>query len=245
MTGLARIAFGVAALSVVLGLGAAPAAAQFGGLVDIGSATGTIIIVPPGGPAAAPGAPARRQLVAVKIRQVINFQGNNPFNQEDPVNNFNGATFDDLATVIAVSEGGAAAANGAAAAGDLSACIQTIAMAPSATAPPDFRFASFDIDANVGSCNLLADGSTGSALIVQTPPNGDPGFDSGEAFPDALVGLFTIIDPAGNSVRLLDDVPVTITIRATNGFTVAITLKVVSQGGDEFNLVVTNVVEVT
>lgn len=239
-----------------------PAQAQFGGIEDVTRATGSITIVPPGGSAttsptvsaqdSGPGIQedfGRRRIVSIKIKQTINVIGNNPNNQEEPVQNDDGVTFDNLEQTVAANDNvdvGLVNNNGGG--GDLSACIATVAMQPSGTAPPDFRFASFDINPNNGSCALVADGSTGSALIVQTPPDGGDVAD-GVAFPDALVGLFTIIDPApnsfsGNGVLLTSNVPVTITVRATNGFTAAITLTIIPQGGDNFTLMVTNVVQV-
>ena len=229
-----------------------PAAAQAQSSVEleITGTSGTITIVAPGTPRdAVTGTPGllgqqqqRRRLVSIKVQRIDNFQGNNPLNQEEPVQNFDGQTFDSVAETVAASTGNAGVVNG-----DLSGCIRTVTMQPSGTAPANFRFASFDIDPNNGSCNLVADGSTGSALIVQTPPDGgDPG--DGVAFPDVGVGLFTIINPApdsfsGSGVLLTSNTPVTITIRATNGFTVAISFQIVPLGGDNFQLQVSNVVQ--
>lgn len=206
------------------------------GEVRVGGARAQIRIVPntvgPG-----PGQ-LKRRLVDVRVARVVAVSGNNPTNQRQPVNNFNGQEFSSLSDTITASQGGLVSGGGQ----GLDNCVATVSMKLSGTAPANFRFASFDIDPNTGSCVLVADGSTGSALIVQTPPNGaNPG--QGEAFPDASVGLFTQVSPAGTA-SMFNNTPITVTVRATNGFTVAITMTLIPKGGNEFDLQVTSVVEV-
>ncbi|MEM7406342.1 MAG: hypothetical protein AAF458_13675 [Pseudomonadota bacterium] len=206
------------------------------GEVRVGGARAQIRIVPNTvGPRAGQ---LKRRLVDVRVARVVAVTGNNPTNQRQPVNNFNGQEFTSLSDTITASQGGLVAGGGQ----GLDNCVTTVSMKLSGTAPANFRFASFDIDPNTGSCVLVADGSTGSALIVQTPPNGaNPG--QGEAFPDASVGLFTQVSPAGTA-SMFNNTPITVTVRATNGFTVAITITLIPKGGNEFDLQVTSVVQV-
>ncbi len=231
-------------LVVALMLGSGSAMAQFGGEVSVGKGRTSIRIVAPGavaGSGAVSPTQGVRRFVSRTIKQINIVNGNNPLNQIDPVRNNNGQVFADLEDAVNANQGN----NNNNGAGLDNCQGVTVQMQASATAPADFRFASLDIDPNDGSCTVVADGSTGSALIAQIPSAGGTDFTAAEVFPDRLVGLFEF-DPAGAlNVRVPLDVPTTVTIKATNGFTVRITVTVSALGGGEFNFTVNAIQQVT
>ena len=210
------------------------APAEWRGEIDLGEARGSILIVP---------SMEGRKIVGIRILQIRNIQGNNPLNPDQPVYNRDGTTYDSLDDLLDVDSGVSPPAEDATPAA--SACDGTYDMKHSGSAPATHRFASIEVDANTGDCvQVHEDGSTGSFLIVQTPPDADPGFQ-GVAFPDMLAGTWTIIDPApndasGNGVRLLDNTPYTLTIQATTGVQVQVTIRIISQGGGEYKLEISN-----
>ena len=224
-------------MAATLGCGAPQVHAQDvaeEGEVSVGTARAQIRIVPK---TIGPGAgQLKRRVLDVRVSRVVAVSGNNPTNQRQPVNNFNGQEFTSLSDTITASQGGLVAGGGQ----GLTNCIGTVSMQLSGTAPANFRFASFDINPNTGSCVLVADGSTGSALIVQAPGGGG---GQAEAFSDALVNLFTVIAPA-NPAILFNNTPITVRVRATNGFTADITMTLIPRGGVEFDLQVTSVVQI-
>ena len=179
----------------------------------------------------------RRKIVSIRILQVRNERGNNPLNQKQPVNNLNGTTYSSLSeTLDVLLNRGATTQVGTSS----TQCTGTYTMKHSGGAPADHRFASIEVDPNTGKCKKVhEDGSSGSFLIVQTPPDADP--SDGVAFPDVLVGLWTIINPppndaSGNGVRLTNNTPITITVQSTSGVRVQVTIQIIPQGGNEYKL---------
>ncbi len=148
---------------------AGPVLAQ-GGEVSVGTGKTSIRIVAPGtGGNNVTRLQTNRQFVSRLLKQVTIINGNNPLNQIDPVRNNNGQVFASLEDAVNANQGN----NNGGGGGGLANCQGvTVQMQASGTAPPDFRFASLDIDPNTGDCTVVADGSTGSALIAQIPANG-------------------------------------------------------------------------
>jgi len=183
-----------------------------------------------------------RRIVSIKILQVRNLRYNNPFHQEQPVNNLNGTTYSSLTeTMNALLSGSQSATNQTAVS---SHCIGTYNMKQSPTAPPDHRFASIDVDPNTGQCIRVRNDSDGSYLIIQTPPDADP--SHGVAFPDMLAGIWRIINPApndasGNGVLLYNNTPITITVKSMSGVKVQVTLKIIPKGGNEYDVQVIDI----
>lgn len=220
---------------------AGPVLAQ-GGEVSVGTGKTSIRIVAPGtgGNKVTP-LQTNRQFVSRVLKQVTIINGNNPLNQIDPVRNNNGQVFASLEDAVNANQGN----NNGGGGGGLANCQGvTVQMQASGTAPPDFRFASLDIDPNTGDCTVVADGSTGSALIAQIPANGGVDFTAAEVFPDRLVGLFEFDPPGAIDVDVPLDTPTTVTIKATNGFTVQITVTVSALGGGEFSFTVNAIQQV-
>lgn len=220
---------------------AGPVLAQ-GGEVSVGTGKTSIRIVAPGtgGNNVTP-LQTNRQFVSRVLKQVTIINGNNPLNQIDPVRNNNGQVFASLEDAVNANQGN----NNGGGGGGLANCQGvTVQMQASGTAPPDFRFASLDIDPNTGDCTVVADGSTGSALIAQIPANGGVDFTAAEVFPDRLVGLFEFDPPGAIDVDVPLDTPTTVTIKATNGFTVQITVTVSALGGGEFSFTVNAIQQV-
>jgi hypothetical protein len=212
--------------------------------VSVGTGKTSIRIVAPGtgGNNVTP-LQTNRQFVSRVLKQVNIVNGNNPLNQIDPVRNNNGQVFADLQDAVNANQGNDTGNNGGG--GGLANCQGvTVQMQASGTSPPDFRFASLDIDPNTGDCTVVADGSTGSALIAQIPANGGVDFTRAEVFPDRLVGLFEFDPPGAIDVDVPLDVPTTVTVRATNGFTVQITVTVSALGGGEFSFTVNAIQQV-
>ncbi len=238
---LLKKSLAVGAFAVLL-LGGGEAIAQ-GNAISVGSGKTSIRIVAPGtgGNNVTP-LQTNRQFVSRVLKQVTIINGNNPLNQIDPVRNNNGQVFADLEDAVNANQGN----NNNDGGGDGLANCQgvTVQMQASGTAPPDFRFASLDIDPNNGDCTVVADGSTGSALIAQIPANGGADFTAAEVFPDRLVGLFEFDPPGAIDVDVPLDVPTTVTVKATNGFTVQITVTVSALGGGEFSFTVNAIQQV-
>ncbi|WP_281016360.1 MULTISPECIES: hypothetical protein [unclassified Minwuia] len=220
---------------------AGPVLAQ-GGEVSVGTGKTSIRIVAPGtGGNNVTRLQTNRQFVSRVLKQVTIINGNNPLNQIDPVRNNNGQVFASLEDAVNANQGN----NNGGGGGGLANCQGvTVQMQASGTAPPDFRFASLDIDPNTGDCTVVADGSTGSALIAQIPANGGVDFTAAEVFPDRLVGLFEFDPPGAIDVDVPLDTPTTVTIKATNGFTVQITVTVSALGGGEFSFTVNAIQQV-
>ncbi len=63
-------------------------------------------------------------------------------------------------------------------------------------------------------------------------------------FPDRLVGLFEFDPPGAIDADVPLDTPTTVTIKATNGFTVQITVTVSALGGGEFSFTVNAIQQV-
>lgn len=230
------------AITMVLLLGSGAMVAAFGAEVSVGKGSTSLRIVAPDA-GTGPGSPARgqRRFVSRTIKQINIINGNNPLNQIDPVRNNNGQVFAQLQDAVNANQGINNNDNGA----GLANCQGvTVQMQASATAPADFRFASLDIDPNDGSCTVVADGSSGSALIAQIPSNGGTDFAAAEVFPDRLVGLFEFDPPGALNVRVPLDVPTTVTLKASNGFTVQITVTVSALGGGEFSFTVNAIQQV-
>lgn len=214
-----------------------------GAEVSVGTGKTSIRIVAPGtgGNNVTP-LQTNRQFVSRVLKQVTIINGNNPLNQIDPVRNNNGQVFAALEDAVNANQGNN---NNGGGGGGLANCQGvTVQMQASGTAPPDFRFASLDIDPNNGDCTVVADGSTGSALIAQIPANGGVDFTAAEVFPDRLVGLFEFDPPGAIDVDVPLDTPTTVTIKATNGFTVQITVTVSALGGGEFSFTVNAIQQV-
>ncbi len=204
--------------------------------IQLGTAKAKIIVLPLG---------KGRKIVALRILQVRNVRGNNPLNQKQPVNNLNGITYSSLTeTLDALLNRGTTAQAGTSSSSQSTTtstqCTGTYTMKHSGGAPADHRFASIEVDPNTGECKKVHDdGSSGSFLIIQTPPDADP--SDGVAFPDMLVGVWTIISPppndaSGNGVLLTDNTPITITVQSTSGVRVQVTLQIIPQGGNEYKL---------
>ena len=180
-------------------------------------------------------APAPGRGVEIEVIQVRNIRGNNPLNPDQPVFNLNGRTFETLDETLAALTGVSSGKQGT--------CTGAFTMRPSGGAPATHRFASLEVDPNTGQCRQVhEDGSTGSALIVQTPPDVEP--SNGVAFPDALVGLWRIISPPPNSasgrgILLSNNTLAAITIQSTAGVRVQVILRIVPRGGNEYNLEIT------
>ncbi|MDF1719398.1 MAG: hypothetical protein P1U65_01860 [Minwuia sp.] len=234
----------VLGIAVTLMPGGGPAQAQFGGEVSVGKGRTSIRIVAPGANTNAVNpVQGNRRFVSRTIKQINIVNGNNPLNQIDPVRNNNGQVFAQLQDAVNANQGNNNNNNDNGA--GLANCQGvTVQMQASGTAPADFRFASLDIDPNNGSCTVVADGSTGSALIAQIPSNGGTDFAAAEVFPDRLVGLFEFDPPGALNVRVPLDVPTSVTVKATNGFTVQITVTVSALGGGEFNFTVNAIQQV-
>ena len=241
--GLLKTSLAAFAAFVVLLAGGGAAIAE-GNAISVGSGKTSIRIVAPGtgGNATSP-LQTNRQFVSRVLKQVTIINGNNPLNQIDPVRNNNGQVFAELQDAVNANQG--INNNNGGGGGGLANCQGvTVQMQASGTAPPDFRFASLDIDPNNGDCTVVADGSTGSALIAQIPANGGVDFTAAEVFPDRLVGLFEFDPPGAIDVDVPLDTPTTVTVKATNGFTVQITVTVSALGGGEFSFTVNAIQQV-
>jgi len=111
-------------LALVAGFAAVAPAAE---LTPVAKASAKIIVhgipSPPGedGPAAPAGGgapalpgPQFRPKIKIKINQVINQKGNNPFNPVQPVYNYNGRTYDDAAELAQATGTGSGGTSGSA-----------------------------------------------------------------------------------------------------------------------------------
>lgn len=65
--------------------------------MEITETSGSILIEAP--------APVGVPSTTITIQQVLNVEGNNPLNQEEPVNNFNGQTYDTLEEMLRAQQG--------------------------------------------------------------------------------------------------------------------------------------------
>jgi hypothetical protein len=123
-----------------------------------------------------------QQVVKIRVKQIISLSGNNPFNSEQPVRNYDNQTYDTLADLnTAIAGGGSTTAS-------TGGCIGSIALGQAGSAPADFRFAGIQLATDLGSCSLKNDGN-GNALIVQTPADGGSDYSRLEAFPDRTPGV--------------------------------------------------------
>lgn len=80
----------------------------------------------------------------VRIRQVVNLSGNNPFHTRQPLLNFNGVEVGDLAALIAIVKGGTSSL--------LADCIRTVPM--NATNPNVSWIATFHLNPVTLACTL-------------------------------------------------------------------------------------------
>jgi len=179
-----------------------------------------------------------RTTTEVNTLQIDNIRGNNPWNTEQPVNNFDNQTFDNVGQALDAQRGGGDDGGQAPVGGDT--FPKTVSMThPGGPAPADRRFGSLTIDPNTGAAQLFGD-SNGSALAVQTPP--DVGGADGAVF---RINPWTLVDPPGIFADLTNNVPRTITIRHTpTGRTYRVTLTIIPKGGDEYDLRVSSVTRV-
>lgn len=187
-----------------------------------------------------------RRIVRVELIRTVARRGNNPFNVNDPINN---NTQNGVTRMVAVdgnnnnnnNVGGGGGMGGGA---GLANCIgQSLAGAPSPTAPADLRFISIRVDPITLNCTVAAGQSAdGDFLILQFSP-GPPSNLS--LFPDALLPLWSIIDPMGGFIFLNPFVGQTlfVELRANNGRQVRATLTVTPVGANNFNLTIVNMVQ--
>jgi hypothetical protein len=83
-------------LFLVVGImSAAPVRSQT--RMEITQTSGSILIQAP--------RPAGIPPTTITIQRVLNVRGNNPLNQEEPVNNFNGQTYDTLEEMVRAQQG--------------------------------------------------------------------------------------------------------------------------------------------
>lgn len=181
----------------------------------------------------------RRVLKLIEIIRVGPLAGNNPFNVEDPVDN---ATVNGIVQQVAVDD-----LDNNNNGDGLNGCIgQTIVGAASSTAPPDFRFVNMVVDPVTLDCTIFGGNSVdGAFLIFQFNPNNnaDPADNNVSIFPDALVRVWTIIDPAGGVVNINPFVAaqsIQITLQANNGVTVRGTFTLTPIGANDFSVLVVN-----
>lgn len=134
------------------------------------------------------------------------------------------------------ARGGALAGGGVGGglAAGLAACVgQTVAGAPSPTAPAALRFINMVIDPTTLGCTIFGGQSVdGAFLILQFNPAAS-GFLS--IFPDALLPTWTLIDPPGGFVAVSPfgaGRSFGFTLRAVNGVEIRATLTVIPSGGN-------------
>ena len=103
----------------------------------------------------------------VRIRQVTNVSGNNPFNTRQPLLNFNGVEVNDLAALIAIVKGNAAAGGTSPLLAD---CIRTVAM--NVVVANIIWSGNFDLNPTTLACTLRPPGVPGSgsfSIVVDSP----------------------------------------------------------------------------
>lgn len=113
----------------------------------------------------------------VRIRQVTNLSGNNPFHTRQPVLNFNGAEVSDLAALVAIVKGNAGGGGGGTSP-LLADCIRTVPM--NVVVPNTIWSGNFDLNPNTLACTLRPPGVPGSGAFsivvdLQPPPLGPSG----------------------------------------------------------------------
>lgn len=103
----------------------------------------------------------------VRIRQVINLSGNNPFHTRQPLLNFNGAEVGDLAALIAIVKGNTA---GGGTSPLLADCIRTVPM--NVIFPNTIWSGNFDLNPTTLACTLRPPGVPGSgafSIVADSP----------------------------------------------------------------------------
>lgn len=181
----------------------------------------------------------RRILTLIEIIRVDPQDGNNPFNTEDPIDN---ATVNGIVQQVAVDD-----LDNNNNADGLNGCIgQTVVGQPSSTAPPEFRFVNMVVDPVTLDCTIFGGNSVdGAFLIFQLNQNDVANINDNNLsiFPDALVPVWTIIDPAAGFVNIdpfIAAQSIQITLQANNGVTIRGTFTLTPIGITEFSVTVVN-----
>ena len=102
----------------------------------------------------------------VRIRQVTNVSGNDPWHITQPVLNFNGVEVSDLATLIALANGG----GGGGADGDPSDCVRGSTMLD--IVPNTIWASDFDLNPNTLDCTMPPPGTIGDgsfSIVMDNP----------------------------------------------------------------------------
>ncbi len=163
--------------------------------------------------------------ITIRLRQVNNITGNNPFNPIKPLLNYNGVEVNSVADLVTLmTNSNAGGGNAATSAAALADCVKTVTMHTVLAPPNPIYGANFDIDPATLKCNTPPPGIAGQGNFSITEAPGDAtntAYYAGSAPPNA--GDW-VLDGAGS--QYVAGSQVTFTATSNQGKRIQVTFNV-------------------